>query len=742
MTDNAALLLFCWAKQYTKMKALLLTTVCAVAAAVAQGAEDILVADFERADYGDWKVEGEAFGPGPARGTLRGQMPVSGFKGERLVNSFFNGDRTVGTLTSPPFKLERDYLAFLIGGGGIEGKTCMNLLIDGAVVRTAEGPNTEPGGSEQLESAAWDVRAWKGRTAVLQIVDQATGGWGHINVDHIVQTDARPALLETAAREKSFTIEHRHLVIPIKNGAKKTELIVEVDGQPVRRYSTELATKAEDVDWFAYLTIEEHRGRTARVRATRATEQGFALVRPADEVPGSEHWYKEKLRPQFHFSQDVGWNNDPNGMVYLDGEWHLFFQHNPVGWKWGNMTWGHAVSRDLVHWEQLPDKFFPKTTLRGDAFSGGATVDTKNTAGWKKGQQDVLVAFLTDTGAGESVAYSNDKGRTFTLFEGNPVVKHRGRDPKVIWYAYDRSATPLNDTARKLGGHWVMAVYNEDEPRKQNITFHTSTDLKQWQEQSFIKGYFECPEFFELAIDGDKKRTRWVLLGADARYALGSFDGKRFTPEHEGKHRVHWGKYYASQTFDNAPRDRRIQIGWAQIDMPGMPFNQAFSFPHELSLRTTEDGTRLFAKPVKEIEKLHRKKHTVRDREFGMRSRISVPVVGDIFDVRATFEVGRAEKVILDIGGNAIVYDVAKGQLGEAPLKPVNGRVSVQVLVDRPMLEICGNDGRVFITLPRQQHGEAGTVNLSVAGGPAKLVSLEVFELESIWKKQRERAAH
>ena len=144
--------------------------------------------------------------------------------------------------------------------------------------------------------------------------------------------------------------------------------------------------------------------KSARVTVARGSEEAFALVRQEDSVPGSESWYTEKLRPQLRFSQVVGWNNDPNGMVYLDGEWHLFFQHNPVGWKWGNMTWGHAGSKDLVHWEQLPNPVVPGTMARGACFSGGATVDHKDTASWKSGDNDVLVASLTDTGAGEAMA--------------------------------------------------------------------------------------------------------------------------------------------------------------------------------------------------------------------------------------------------------------------------------------------------------------------------------------------------
>ena len=711
--------------------------VCAAMLGMVHAAEDILVADFEQEDYGTWKVEGEAFGPGPAKGTLAGQMQVSGYKGKRLVNSFFKGDRTTGTLTSSTLKIERDYFSFLIGGGAHEGETCINLVLDGAVVRTAAGPNDVSGGSEALQPGGWDVRELKGKTVTIQIVDRVKGGWGHVNVDHIVQTDEKPKVPEApkvARQEREFTVGKKFLVIPIKNGAKKTELVLEVEGVPVRRYGVELATNAEEVDWYGFFTIEVYEGKSAKVKAARANEEAFALVRQEDTVPGSNSWYTEDLRPQFHFTQAVGWNNDPNGMVYHNGQWHLFFQHNPVGWKWGNMTWGHAVSSDLVHWKQLPNKLFPKTMAKGDCFSGGGTVDVKNTAGWKTGKNDVLVAFLTDTGAGEAVAYSNDNGKTFTWYEGNPVVKHRGRDPKVTWYTYHEKDTPLNDKAKELGGHWVMVVYDDQKEHGRNAAFYTSTDLKAWTEQSHLPGYYECTELFELPVDSEKDKTRWVVFAADARYAVGAFDGKTFTPEHEGKHRVHWGNYYASQTFENSPDGRRIQMGWVKIATPGVPFNQTFSFPHELTLRSTEGGIRMFAEPVQEIEKLHKKKHSQAAVVLA-ESPVTVNVAGELFDIRATIEVGDAKQVGLDIGGNRVVYDVAGKKLNDAGMTPVDGKISMQVLVDRQMLEICGNDGRVFITSGRRVKGKVSAIQAFAQGGEAKLVKLEVYELDSIWKK-------
>ena len=698
--------------------------------ASAQGTDrkDILVADFESENYCDWKVTGEAFGSGPARGTLPGQMHVTGHRGKGLVNSFLRGDKTTGTLTSPPMKVERPYLVFLIGGGGYAGKTCMNLLLDGEVVRTATGPNTEPGGSEELAPRAFDLKDLTGKTVTIQIVDERTGGWGHINVDHIVQSDRKPDIPKRPGPQtRELRIGKRYLLVPIRTGAKKTRIDLRVGGRDVRQFDAELARTKEEVSFWSFLDINAYRGEKASLVLSAATEESAALIVQSDKlpVPVKGDLYDEPLRPQLRFSQRLGWNNDPNGMVYHDGEWHLYFQHNPYGWRWGNMHWGHAVSKDLVHWRQLGIAIYNKR--RGDwAFSGGAVVDERNTAGWQTGDEKVIVASWTSTGRGECLAYSNDRGRTFTEYEGNPVVKHSGRDPKIIWYA--------------PGEHWVMAVYSQYK-KKRTIAFHSSKNLKDWKLESYLEGYYECPEIFELPVDGDASKKRWVVFAADARYAIGEFDGKVFTPLRQGKHRVHYGNYYASQTFSNAPDGRRIQIGWARIAAPDMPFNQMFSFPHELTLRTTGGdsggvGVRLFAEPVREIEKLHARKHAVANERLAAGKSVDLPVAGELFDVRASFDIGGATSVGLDIGGNRVVYDVKARKLNGAELTPIGGKVEIRVLVDRPMLEIVGNRGRVYITSKRSKRGHVARIRAFAEGGAATLRHLEAHELKSIWKKK------
>ncbi|MFM7151017.1 MAG: 2,6-beta-D-fructofuranosidase, partial [Gemmataceae bacterium] len=334
-----------------------------------QQADDILINDFEARDYGEWKVTGTAFGPGPARGTLKGQMAVSGFMGQGLVNTFFDGDTTTGTLTSPEFTIQRKYIAFLIGGGKDPEKLTFQLLVDGKVVRTATGPNDRPGGSEELAPDSWDVGEIMGKKAVLKITDNATGSWGHINVDHIRQTDHKPAG-DVKEPRREFQVESRYLNLPIKNGARSRVVTLLVEGKPVVRNDIELAD--DQPDWWAPMDVSMWKGKKVTVMVDRLREDSSALknIEPGDTIKGGEKLYREPLRGQLHFSPRRGWNNDPNGMVFHNGEYHLFYQHNPYGWNWGNMHWGHAVSKDMVHWEDLGDKLLPDTF--GPMFSGSA----------------------------------------------------------------------------------------------------------------------------------------------------------------------------------------------------------------------------------------------------------------------------------------------------------------------------------------------------------------------------------
>jgi fructan beta-fructosidase len=695
---------------------------------IAAAQPDILIADFEGETYGDWAVTGEAFGPGPARGTLPGQMRVDGFRGKGLVNSFYNGDGTTGTLSSPEFKIERPYITFLIGGGGYAGKTCMNLLVEGQTVRTATGPNTVSGGSERLEPASWDVSELLGKTARLQIVDDATGGWGHINVDHIVLTETKPPLLLKDAR-RELAAESRFLHLPVNSGAPKRNVSIAVDGRVERAFEIELADG--EPDWWAFTEIEPFKGRklTVTVDQLRDDSKGLTQIEQGDAIKGAEMLYREPLRPQFHFSARRGWLNDPNGLVHFEGEWHLFFQHNPYGWNWGNMHWGQAVSRDLVHWEERGEALYPDEL--GTMFSGSAVVDWKNTSGFgKDGQPAIVLIYTAAGGTGaqsrgkgftQCIAYSNDKGRTWTKFEGNPVLPQitgGNRDPKVIWH----------DPTKR----WVMPLYVERN-KKHTIEFFASPNLKQWTYLSAVEGFYECPDLFELPVEGEPSMSKWVLYGASSEYMIGAFDGTKFTPE-TPKLPGHRGNgFYAAQTYSDAPDDRRIQIGWLRAPSPDMPFNQCMSLPMELSLRNTPDGPRLAWTPAPELAKL-------RDRSSSadnIRSNHTFEDAGELLEIRAEFASNGGGELRINARGAAIAYDAQKQELTvnghRAPAPARDGRQRLAIFVDRTTVEVFASDGLTYVPMPFIPKAADKAVSVSVTDDSIQIEKLEVHRLKSAW---------
>ena len=710
-------------------------------AMTAGAADNILIADFEGTNYGDWKVEGKAFGKGPAPGTLPGQMEVTGFQGKGLVNSFLGGDGPMGSLTSANFTIERDYLTFLIGGGGHKGKTCMNLLVDGEVVLSATGPNTEPGGSELLNWENWDVKKYKGKKAVIQIVDEASGGWGHINVDQIAQSDTPAKKVAGPPRRggqtpqlknaRQLAITGKYLLFPVSNKGQRGRMTINVGDQLVHNLDCDFPANTNAVDWWGWLDMSEYLGKTVQITAGASVEI-CAMIESASEIRHLQPLYDEALRPQFHFSQMRGWNNDPNGMCYYDGEYHFFWQSNPGGRNWANMYWGHATSPDMVHWTERAHAIrpfggsvsnrHPSMAVR-ECFSGSGNVDVLNTAGWQKGNEKTMVLAFTDTGCGESLAYSTDRGRLWTCYEGNPIIKHGGRDPKLMWYA--------------PGQHWVIAVYDESSQHCRNIAIYTSKNLKEWTRESNITGYFECAEIFELPVDGNPANKKWVIFAADAKYAIGHFDGKKFTPEHEGKHQVHWGPYYASQCFSGSPDGRIVQIGWARIDMPGMPFNQTFTVPTTLTLHTTDDGIRMFATPIKELEQLRQPnpKAVASKKLTAEAPTVEFEVAGQLFDIMATVKKGTASQAVLRFGNNAVTYHFASQKLDDMPLKLKDDQVAFRVLVDRPMFETVGGGGACFKTNNRRDQGKPlGKISLTAQGGSLTVESLTAHEMNSAWK--------
>ncbi|MCP5547997.1 MAG: glycoside hydrolase family 32 protein [Akkermansiaceae bacterium] len=698
-----------------------------VSALSAVAADDRLIADFEGADYSGWSATGDAFGNGPAGGTLPGQMAVGDYQGKGLVNSFRGGDGSTGTLTSPSFTIDRPFLRFLIGGGGWEGKTCMELLVDGKSVRSATGPNTEPGGSENLAPAEWDVREFQGKEAVLRITDKATGGWGHINIDHIVLTETRlPGMRMNV--ERSFVVSEPFLLIPIRNGADKREVTFLLDGKEIVTNTIELADA--EPDWWAFVDTTAWMGKSLTLRVDKLREDSAALdqVTQSDSLRGSEALYQEKLRGRFHFSSRRGWLNDPNGLVFHNGLYHLFYQHNPYGWSWGNMHWGHAVSPDMIHWRELPSALAPDSF--GPMFSGGAVVDWNNTSGFGETGKPPVVLFYTAAGdpTVQCLAHGTD-GVHFTKYEGNPIldqVTPGNRDPKVVWH--------------EPSGKWVMTLYVEHEG-VHTIHFYNSSDLKQWTYLSRVDGLFECPEFYQLGVDGDPSDKKWVLSGASGEYFVGSFDSRVFQPETPKLRGPHGDVYYAAQNFSNIPESdgRCIQIGWLRTETRGMPFNQSMSIPRELKLVRTPDGPRQTMTPVEELAGIRIRSQGIapRDLEPGGRN----PLDGfqaELVEIRAEIEPGDAEELTIDIRGAKLIYRKSPGELEingvKAPAPLRDGRLDLIVYCDLHVIEIFACGGLVYLPISFQPDPRNLSTVLSCQGGAARIRSLHAYTLSSAWR--------
>jgi hypothetical protein len=313
--------------------------------------ENILFENFERwRDDSQWTVEGRAFGA-----SEQGNSGITGYQSDHFMYSAGNGgEDSKGVITSQPFEIKRNYINFLIGGGGFEGQTCMNLIVGGEIVRTATGPNTKEGGTKAMAWHGWDVRKLKGKKARLQIVDNREGLWGYIAVDYIYQSN--DAMKPVRNLTRNFKLEKKYLNFPINHASPVQVARLLIDGKIVREFRINLAEGKPE--FWVYLEIDDFKGEKATLHIDQLNAKntkGFDAVFQADTFPGQEELYKEKRRPQFHFTTKRGWVNDTNGLVYYDGEYHLFYQHGPFSCAGAehNQTWGHAVSTDLIHWTEL-----------------------------------------------------------------------------------------------------------------------------------------------------------------------------------------------------------------------------------------------------------------------------------------------------------------------------------------------------------------------------------------------------
>lgn len=708
------------------------------------GSKDIVIDDFESGTFDKWQVEGDAFGNVPTQGSYPGQQEVKGYQGKFLANSFNGGDDARGVLISKEFKIDRDYINFLLGGG-MHPDTYVELLVDGnSVYKTI--PIVE---SETLHQMTWDVKNYKGKNAVIKIVDNQRGGWGHILVDDIIMSDTEKSNI-MPNYTMPFDASMKYLLVPIEDQGPESSVQLSVDGKLVGQ-PMNIRVAQTKVDYWVPINIEDYKGKPIALTFghVKKSDVGFPQIKQSDSF---DFDYNEKYRPIYHFSPQYGWMNDPNGLVYNNGEYQIYYQHNPYGSRWANMHWGHAVSKDLVKWEYQPDAIAPDSL--GAIFSGSAVVDKSNTAGFG---ENAIVAIYTSAGdmQTQSIAYSKDNGKTFIKYDKNPVLADPKivdfRDPKVSW----------NEKTKQ----WVMALATS-----QTISFYGSKNLKDWEKLSEFGegigdhgGVWECPDLFPLKYNG---QTKWVLLvsinpegpngGSATQYFIGDFDGKTFKPDMSVPYPV-WIDYgrdnYAGVTWSNIPEQdgRRLFIGWMNNwdyanFVPTINFRSASTLPRELKLANDGRHIVLTDSPIAELTSLRsdtekigdfkvEKSYTIdrllKDNNGAYEIEMIVDVAGSnkfAFElqnktkekVRFIFDIAN-EQLVVD-RSNSGKIDFSNNFASKAIKAPMTQKdvYKIRLFVDKASTELFVNDGEVTqtnVVFPTEPYNmlvfeSEGTVNV------------------------------
>ncbi len=687
-------------------------------------ADDVTIADFKTTPLpANWLVEGYAFGartPGSQR-----QQAVETTPNQRQYQ--------MGKLTSPEFTIEQDYLVMELDGTYHPEKCCVALVVDGRDVR-----RVSPGELGNHSPSSMDVREFLGKNVRLEVRDDHFNGW--VELGCVFQSDLprkgaqgkipswEPACFETK-------IDEAYLLLPLYVDAAPIQPVtIEIGGD--KRLVCDMSLAMGDTaNYQPIFDLTSHQDETLRVLYHKTEESRTnQLIRLSSEIP--EHEIRDSS-PAFHVHCRFGKLNDPNGLVYHDGQYHLFHQY-----YYGVRAkhWAHYVSTDLVHWQECPIGLFPDET--GSMHSGSAAVDWHNTGGFQTGDSPAIIAAFTGSrGMGgpdklqvQGIAYSTDGGRTFTKYARNPVLGEsrlktlqtdHSRDPKIFWYSPTRGMD-----SKAEDGHWVMILFEDG-----GHSVFTSDNLKEWEKTGSIQGFHECPELFPLAVDGDPENIRWVMYGANGEYHIGSFDGKTYRPETPKKLRFnHGGRYYAAQTFSDTPGrpPRRIQVGW-QADQ--------ISFPVELSLRTTPLGLRLCSLPVREIAKLYEDTTILDSRQLGENDASLLKTFDSgLYDIDLQADVSQAKRVILTVRGKTIRYDVGTSQLScgkwKVTLPHAEGRLNLRILVDNCSIDLhAGDAGLVYMPM---YFGPLSSkkLDLHVEDGSITLDRLRVHELKSMWKSE------
>ena len=547
------------------------------------------------------------------------------------------------------------------------------------------------------------------------------------------------------------TGSERYVLLPVQEGAPSATMKVLVDTREEQSLSVQLAVDA--VDYYVPLDVSRFAGRHILLDVVRSRPRNGEVRNGAADLCWSQmrtasafdRTNREAFRPTWHFSPAYGWMNDPNGLVYKDGEWHLFFQYNPYGSMWGNMTWGHAVSRDLVHWEELPPAIWADPL--GSVFSGSAVVDPTGAAGFGR---DAIVAMYTSAGTNQtqSLAGSTDGGRTFTKYAGNPVITADipdFRDPKMFFDART--------------GRWNVVLASGQEVR-----FYSSDDFRNWTyESSFGTGYgahggvWECPDLVKLPFEG---REKYVLIvninpggpfgGSATQYFVGDYDGHRFIPD-EAPEVTRWMDYgkdhYATVTWSNAPDGRIVAIPWMSNwqyanAVPTRQFRSANGAPRDLSLVRSGGAAVLRSAPSPELLALRGPAAKVRAgakpaslfasprQAYELVVRFTAPKRGEAAfilsnaageQVRCAYDAAAGTFTMDRTTTGASAFSEAFPAVTVAPTAAA-GRIELRILVDACSIEAFGPDfamtNLVFPSAPYDTIRSDGSVRLDVTVYP------------------------
>ena len=528
----------------------------------------------------------------------------------------------------------------------------------------------------------------------------------------------------------SVTEASRYLLLPVQDDAPEAKVGV-ISGNTRVGELANVRLARERVDYYVPFSLEAFMGKDVKIDVL-GMPQGSLCWKELKLSDTFDMANREKYRPLYHHTPAYGWMNDPNGMFYKDGVWHLYFQHNPYGSTWGNLSWGHSTSTDLVHWQYEGDPVMPDAW--GLIFSGSSVVDTDNTAGFGPG---AIVAFYTSAKSTpwgdvqmQSMAYSTDGGKSFTRYEGNPILtstERDFRDPKVFWYA--------------PGKHWVMLL-----AVGQQMQIFSSKNLKEWKHESDFGlkhgahgGVWECPDLVELPIEGTKEK-RWVLIcnlnpggpfgGSATQYFVGTFDGRKFTNQFPTKTKwMDYGKdHYATVTFSNAPDGRCVALGWMSnwqyaAVVPTKQYRSANTIARDLTLYRQGGDLLLKSAPSKEIEAARKDMKSLK--KFNVSDAYSIDNLLDdnngAYEIEMEIRNNGAEKIVFTLlngKGESVkmYYDTALRQFvmdrsvsGEtafsrdfpamtvAPV-PETGDFTLRLFVDRSSIEAFGDGGKFVMT--------------------------------------------